>query len=299
MTLAIFTSIQEVQIVIDCPLEQRIQLLLQHIVIHLVTIDEPQIMASPCKQTNLRILIHPRNTDSIRMTFHVTKPPQAQGTFTIRCSQVVTQIIDMVIQGMFQRTCQIQVVGSIQWPIRQLDIEVPPSIRPRRNGKPWACTIYQTAIFPGRRSQLIELKPIKLLHLGIRQGNITFRIITMPPPHMTFPQGFKGFAFCICHDSLTLDYGIFLICKRQTSRFSHPRRRYIGIKYPFRLLIFHYLRFLPTDGRHSTNPVPLPSHSSILSCLLLWQRITRIIGRKTAPTLMLFHIKIAWTLTSF
>lgn len=79
---------------------------------------------------------------------------------------------------------QLQVVGAVDQPVLQLDVEVPPGVRPRGGLQPGARGRHHGRVLAGRRRRLVELDPVEALQPDVRQRQEALPVEPVPPGAM-------------------------------------------------------------------------------------------------------------------
>lgn len=79
---------------------------------------------------------------------------------------------------------QFEVVGAVDQPVLQLDVEVPPGVGPGGGLQPGAGGGHHRGVLAGRRRGLVELDPVEALEPGIGQGQETLPVEPVPPGAM-------------------------------------------------------------------------------------------------------------------
>ncbi len=126
--LAVRAGREEVQVEVDRPAQQREERVPQHRVVHGVPVGEPDVVQRPGEVADLRSGAA-RRADAAGAE-HVGAAAHTGRVGPVRARHVVDELLAVGRERAGDRV-ELQMVGAVDQPVLQLDVEVPPDRRPR------------------------------------------------------------------------------------------------------------------------------------------------------------------------
>ena len=197
MPAPVLASLHVGEVVPDRALEQRVDPLAQHAVVHLVAIVEPVVIQGPWQVPHLVSRVALRRGEIDRA--HEIRTRAASDRRRVRpqpLGHVVDEGLPVPVQVSEQGLGQVEPVRPEQRRVGELDVQVPPDAGPGRGVEPGAVQVEDRSVGTHRRAELVDLDPVVRLETGVGEGEEALGIVRVPPPAMrrfeprhTLPHG--------------------------------------------------------------------------------------------------------------
>jgi hypothetical protein len=147
-----------------------------------VPVGQPHVVQRPGQVADLRRggQLAGHRDEAVVVAVLVGAATQTRRVGPVLRAQPVDEDLLIVDEGTGDRI-QFQVIGAVDQPVLELDVEVPPDPGPRGGLQPRSGGRHHRSLRPRRTRDLVELDPVEALQLPVGDGEEALAVVPVPP----------------------------------------------------------------------------------------------------------------------